>query len=177
MCFFGVSTLRNYIWGVIPQKLPQFFAGIGIPSLNVQSNNSRTARPILVIRSSNDAAPQKAFKYVGQTAKICFLGVNTKTLHQREFPSQNTPIYNFLTTQPIHTNSNSIDAARQVEHHAKLKYVKNFTLGEQFQRKFPQREFPSQNRNVLITFEWMEIDEKSQWNTYRKSGPRNRTVT
>jgi hypothetical protein len=35
--------------------------------------------------------------------------------------------------------------------------------------KIPQREFPSQNQSVLITFEWMEIDEKCQWTTYRKS--------
>jgi hypothetical protein len=38
-------------------------------------------------------------------------------------------------TQPIHTNSNLIDAAWQVEYDAKLK---NFNLGEQFSRKFPK---------------------------------------
>jgi hypothetical protein len=62
---FGVSTLKNYIWGVIPKKLPRFLAGIGISSLNVESNNFRTARPILVIRSSNDASPQKEYNTEG----------------------------------------------------------------------------------------------------------------
>ncbi len=38
---------------------------------------------------------------------------------QREFPSQNTPFHNFLTTQPIHTNSNSIDAAWRAQYDAK----------------------------------------------------------
>jgi hypothetical protein len=59
MCLLRVSTLRNYIWGVSPKTLPHFLAEIGIPSLNFESNNFRTARPILVIRSSNDASPQR----------------------------------------------------------------------------------------------------------------------
>jgi hypothetical protein len=88
-----------------------------------------------------------------------FFGELLQKTPQREFPSQNTPFYNFLTMQPIHTNSNSIDAARQVQHQTKFKHVKNFSLGEQFSRKFPQREFPNQNQNVLITFGWMEIDK------------------
>ena len=67
-----------------------------------------------------------------QTAEVCFLEVITQKFPQREFPSQNTPFYNFLTTQPIHTNSNSIDAARQAQHHTKLKHVKNVSLGEKF---------------------------------------------
>jgi hypothetical protein len=132
MCVLGVSTLRNYICGVISKILPHFFAGIGILSLNVQSNNFRTARPILVIRSSNDASPQKEFKYAAELLKFVFLGVITNKLPKREFPSQNPPFYNFLTTHPIHTNSSSIDAARQVQHQTKLKHVKNFSLGEQF---------------------------------------------
>jgi hypothetical protein len=85
---FAVSTLRNYIWGVIPEQLPPFFAGIGISSLNVQSNNLRTARPILVIRSSNDASPQKNSNVPAKLQKFVFWGVISKTLPQREFPSQ-----------------------------------------------------------------------------------------
>jgi hypothetical protein len=40
------------------------------------------ARPILVIRSSNDAFPQKEFNYVGQTAKV-ILGAISKKLPQK----------------------------------------------------------------------------------------------
>jgi hypothetical protein len=39
--------------------MPFFGAGIGISSLNVESTNFRKARPILVISSSNDAAPKR----------------------------------------------------------------------------------------------------------------------
>jgi hypothetical protein len=113
--FWGFNIKKLYLGELFP-KLPHYLAGIGIPSLNVESNNFRIARPILVIHSSNDASPQKELNYAGQTAKICFLGSYYQKTPQREFPSQNTPFYNFLTTQPIHTNSNSIDAAQQVEH-------------------------------------------------------------
>jgi hypothetical protein len=47
-----------------------------------------------------------------------------KKLSQRVFPRQNTLLHNFIPTQPIHTNSNSIDAARQAEYNTKLKNVK-----------------------------------------------------
>jgi hypothetical protein len=53
---------------------------------------------------------------MGRTAKVCFGGVITKKLPQRESSSQNTPFFNFLTTQPIPINSNSTDAAWQVQH-------------------------------------------------------------
>jgi hypothetical protein len=56
--------------------------------------------------------------------KFAFLGVNNKKLPPKEFPSRNTPLHNFLTTQPRHTNSNSIDTALQAEYNAKLKNVK-----------------------------------------------------
>jgi hypothetical protein len=151
--FGGFNAKKLYLGSDFQITPISFLAGLGIPSLNVESNNFRSARPILVIRSSNDASPQKDFKYVGQTATSCFLGVNTKKTRQREFISQSTPFYNFLTTQPIHTNSNSIDAAGQVEHQTKLKHVKSFHLEKQFLRKFPQTEFHSQNHKVLKTFE------------------------
>jgi hypothetical protein len=138
MCLWGISTLRNYIWESYSQKTPSFLAGIGIPSLNVQSNNFRTARPILVIRSSSDASPKKEARYAAKMLKFDFGELLPKNSTQREFPSQNTPFCNFLTTQPIHTNSNSIDAVRLVKHQTKLKHVKNFDLGEQFSRKFPK---------------------------------------
>jgi hypothetical protein len=110
---FEVSTQKNYIWGVIPPKLPHFSAGMGIYSLNIQSNNFCTARPILVIRSSNDASPKRNSVMLAKLLKFVLGELLPKISHQREFPSQNTPFYNLLTTQPIHTNSNSIDAARQ----------------------------------------------------------------
>ncbi len=71
-------------------------------------------------------------------------GVINKKLPQREFPSQNTPLHNFLTTQPLHTNSNSIDAARQAEYDAKLKNKKKFQSTGAIFTKFPQREFLSE---------------------------------
>jgi hypothetical protein len=60
------------------------------------------------LRERNSAVATKLLKYA-------FLGVIIKT-PQRKFPSQNTPFYNFLLTQPIQTNSNSIDVARQAEY-------------------------------------------------------------
>jgi hypothetical protein len=58
----------------------------------------------------------RKWPFAGQTAKICFWRSYYQKSTQREFPSQNTPFSNFLTTQPIHPNSNSIYAAQQVEH-------------------------------------------------------------
>jgi hypothetical protein len=40
--------------------------------LNAESNNFKTAQPILVILSSNNASPLKEFNYEGQAAKLCF---------------------------------------------------------------------------------------------------------
>ncbi len=93
-----------------------------------------TAAQAMRLRNRTSSMWSKLLRFV-------FRGLITDKLPQREFPSQNTPCYNFLTTQPIHTNSNLIDEARQVEHRTKLKHVKNFSLGEQFLRKFPQRVF------------------------------------
>jgi hypothetical protein len=94
--------------------------------------------------------------------KSAFGGVIIEKLHKRSFSAKILHSITFLMTQPILSNSNSIDAARQVQHDAKLKRLINFNLGEQFSQKFSQREFPSQIQTVLITFEWMEIDEKCQ---------------
>jgi hypothetical protein len=105
---------------------------------------------------------KKEFNDEVQTSKICFSGELLQKLPQREFPSQTTPFYNFLMTRPIHKNCNLIDAAWRVQHHTKLRHVKKFDPEEQFSRKFPQREFPSHNQDVLTTFERMEIDEKCQ---------------
>jgi hypothetical protein len=127
MCFRGLQHQEVTFLGVIPSKLPRFSAGIGIFSFNVESNSFRTAGPILVICSSNDASPQKEFNYEGQAAKICFLGVSTKN-SPKGVTQSNTLFYNFLTTQPIHKNISSINAVRQVQHEAKLKHVKNFDL-------------------------------------------------
>jgi hypothetical protein len=102
MYLLGVSTQNFFIWESYFPKTPSFWGG-----LNVESNNFRTARPILVICSSNDAAPRKEFGCPGQAAKMCFLGkllIKIKLL-QREFTSQNPPFCNFLKIQPIHTNS------------------------------------------------------------------------
>jgi hypothetical protein len=68
----GVITIKTFIWGTHALKLSHFGAGIEISSLNVMSNNFRTAKQIFVIHSSNDAAPRMKFGYMGQTAKICF---------------------------------------------------------------------------------------------------------
>jgi hypothetical protein len=72
MCLLGFQR-QKIIWGVIPPKLPHFSAGIGISGLNVESNNFRTARPILVIHSSNDIYPQKEFNYVTKQLKFALL--------------------------------------------------------------------------------------------------------
>jgi hypothetical protein len=83
MCLSVVSTLRSYIWGSYSGKTPSFLAGIGIPSLNVESNNFRTAQPILVIRSSNDASPLKEFKYAAKLLKFVVLGSYDQKTPQR----------------------------------------------------------------------------------------------
>ncbi len=75
---FGVSTQKNFIWGVIPEKPPRFGAGIGISSINVQSNNFRTAWPILVIHNSNDASQRKEYGYKGQIAGLLFWELSQK---------------------------------------------------------------------------------------------------
>jgi hypothetical protein len=89
MCLLGVITIKNFIWGVMPQTPPpQIEAGIGISSLNVESNNFRTAGPILVIRSSNDAVPRTKFGFKGQNLKVDVLGVINKKLPKGSFPAK-----------------------------------------------------------------------------------------
>jgi hypothetical protein len=56
--------------------------------------------------------------------KFALSRVIHKKLPQREFSSQNISLHNFLATQPIHTNCNSIDAARKEEYDVKLKMSK-----------------------------------------------------
>jgi hypothetical protein len=87
MCLLGVSTLRNYIWDSYSKKLPQFLTGIGIPSLNVQSNNFRIASPILVIRSSNDASPQKNSTMQAKLLKVAFGELLSKNCPKGSFPT------------------------------------------------------------------------------------------
>ncbi len=55
--FGGRNNKKLYLGELCPQN-PLI---LGISSLNVQSNNFRTAQPILFIYSSNDAAPRKEF--------------------------------------------------------------------------------------------------------------------
>ncbi len=165
MCLLGVETIKNFIWGVITQKPPHFGAGIGISSLNVRSNNFRMAQPILITYSSNDAAPERNLVLKVKKLKFAFWGVIDKKLPQTEFPSQNTPFHNFLTTQPIHTNSNSIDAAQQAEYDAKFKKIKILIQGSTFHQNSPKGNFPAKNQNVFITFERTKIGEHCQWTT------------
>jgi hypothetical protein len=51
MSFWGFQCSESIFGELLPKKLPHFSTGIGIPSVNIQSNSFRTARPILVIRS------------------------------------------------------------------------------------------------------------------------------
>ncbi len=122
-CLLGVSTRKRLYFGELFPKTPHFLAAIGISSLNVGSNNFRTANRFqsnvaqtMHLRKRNSIMRAKLLKFA-------VWGVNAKT-SQREFPSQNTPFYNLLTTRPVHTNSNWIDTARQVLHDTKLKHVK-----------------------------------------------------
>jgi hypothetical protein len=133
--FWGFNIKKFYV-GSYSQKLSHFSAGIGISSLNVDLNNFKMARPILVICSSNDASSQKEFSYEAKLLKFAFWRVITMK-SPTGLPIQNTPCYNFLTTQPIHTNTS-----------------KNFDLGQQFSREFPQGEVPSHNQIVLTFQSW-----------------------
>jgi hypothetical protein len=74
MCFWGHIRKSFLFGGVMHPKSPHFGAGIGISSLNVKSKNFRTAGPILVIHSSNDAAPRMKFGLKGQNIKFDVLG-------------------------------------------------------------------------------------------------------
>jgi hypothetical protein len=65
------------------------------------------------------------------------LGVITKSPPEG-VSSQNTPFNNFLMTQTIHPNSNSTDAARQVEYDAKLKNSKFQYRGAIFTNIIPK---------------------------------------
>jgi hypothetical protein len=69
---FGDFNTKNFYLKSFAPKPSLFGAGTGISSLNVQSNNFKTAQPILVIRNSNDAAPRQEFGCKSQDAKICF---------------------------------------------------------------------------------------------------------
>jgi hypothetical protein len=133
--------------------------------LSVESNNFRTTKLILVIYSSNEAALRTEFEPRGQKLKFAFWGVINKRLPQSEFPSKNTPLSNFLTTQPLHTNCNSIDAARQAKYDIKLKIVKISLQGSNFRENSPKGNFSVKNPNLLINFERMEIDENCQRTT------------
>jgi hypothetical protein len=94
-----VALLQKSLLGELYPKTPSFEAGIWISSLNVESTNFRTALSILVIRSSNDASPQKESGYEGKTAEFCFFGsLLQKKSFSKEFPDQNTPFSNFSTT-------------------------------------------------------------------------------
>jgi hypothetical protein len=81
--FGGFNTKNSFGRVFNPKKLPHFWAGIGISSLNVESNNFRTA---LVICSSNDAARERN-SAVGVKLKNCFRGDIRKTL-QGSFPAK-----------------------------------------------------------------------------------------
>jgi hypothetical protein len=73
MCLLGFQHKTILVGEVIPPKTLFWGGGNeGISSLDVESNNFRTASPILVIHSSNDASPQKKFRCNRQTAEICF---------------------------------------------------------------------------------------------------------
>jgi hypothetical protein len=54
--------------------------------------------------------------------KFAFWELLIKNSPEGSFPAKILQLQNFLTTQLIHTNSNSIDAARQVEYDAKKKF-------------------------------------------------------
>jgi hypothetical protein len=103
MCLLRISTLRNYIWGVIPKKLHHFSTGIEIPSLNVESNNFRTARPILVIHSSNDATPQKESNYMGQLLKFVVWELLSKNSPKGSFSAKILHSITFLHNRFIQT--------------------------------------------------------------------------
>jgi hypothetical protein len=60
---FEVHNAQNFYLGSYVPKTPSFVAGRGISSLNIESDNFNTAEPILVMRSSNDAAPRKELCY------------------------------------------------------------------------------------------------------------------
>ncbi len=85
-------------------------------------------------------------------------------------PSQNTPLHNFVMTQQIHTNSNSIDASLQAEYDAKLKNIEVSIQGSNFHENPPKGNFPAKKQKVFITFEWMKIGENCQRTTYKNRG-------
>ncbi len=114
-CPFGIVTMKMFVWGVMPHKFPHFAAGRAISSWNIELNNFWRAKPILVTYSSNNAASWKELRTRGQNTKICFLGIINKKISQREFSRQNTPLHSFLTIQPVHTNSNTIEAAQRAK--------------------------------------------------------------
>jgi hypothetical protein len=172
-----VTVQLIFIWESYATKPRHFAAEIGISSLSVESNNFGTAWPISGICSSNDAASRKKFGSEGKFLKFAFSGVTNKHTPSKGVSSQNAPFCDFWTTQPIQTNSNSIDAARQAEYDTKLQNVKILNLGEQFSWKFPKVNFPAKNRNMVITFERMKVHEQCQQIIYSKPGPRSPTVT
>jgi hypothetical protein len=127
------------IWFSFLRHLAAEFA-YGLFSNGKNVDNSEIA--ITVICSSNDATLRKKSGSNSQNAKLCFLIVIFTKLLQSEFYSQNTLLHNLLITQPIHTNSNSIDAAGQVQYNTMLKKSKFLFMGG-ILREFCRTEFLS----------------------------------
>jgi hypothetical protein len=76
----------------------------------------RTAEPISVIRSSNDAAPDRNSVLRTKQLIISFQGVINKQTFRGEFFSQYAQFHNlFSMIQRIYTSVNAIDTAWQVE--------------------------------------------------------------
>jgi hypothetical protein len=90
--FWGSHQQKILFAGVIP-KSSYFGAGTGISSLNVKSNNFRTARPNLVLRSQTMQL-QMEFGCKGRNVKFDLLRVFNKKL-QTGHSSQYTPLHNF----------------------------------------------------------------------------------
>jgi hypothetical protein len=67
-----------------------------------------------------------------KAAESCFFGIYYQKTPPKRVSGQNTPFWNSFTTQLIHKNSNSIEAAQQVQHQTKLKHVENLSLAKQF---------------------------------------------
>jgi hypothetical protein len=66
-------------FGELCPQSPHFGAEMGIFSLDVESNNFSTAEPILVIRSSNNAAPRKELTIEVRKLKFAIKELALKT--------------------------------------------------------------------------------------------------
>jgi hypothetical protein len=146
---FGISTWKM-LTREVPQTAPLLVTGIGISGLNVESNNYRTARPILVIcrlvmqlrekfRLSTNWQKSACREYLRKLPSDSFQAI---MFHSITFKWHNR------FTQAV---TPSMQLACGIWH--KVNRCQHLSLVVQFSRNIPQKEFPIQKSRCGNNFQ------------------------